>query len=166
MAAAGKASEGQTQLGHRAKLVRGTGEARRAASFWKEALLLAPPTAAAFSRSQMMDSSEAEVIVHSDWAPEKGDNVIGIFVLSHGVWCFGEAPGWFSRIARGPEDIASSPALEGLAESMLMATFPDLVRGRNVLLFTDNIASSSEAVDTAQGPASGQGRYYRHRCGV
>jgi hypothetical protein len=129
MAAADKATQGIT----------GPADAVRAASFWKEALLEAPPASAAFSRSQMLDSSEADVIVHSDWAPEKGDNVIGIFVLSHGVWCFGNAPAWFSAMAQGLEGVASSPALEGLAESMLMATFPDIVRGKNVLHFLDNI---------------------------
>jgi hypothetical protein len=132
--------------------------ASRAARFWKEALLLAPPRAASFSRSPMTDLSEADVIVHSDWAPEEGDNVIGIFILSHGLWCYGKAPEYFSKMAVGPDGRASSPALEGLAESMLLATFPEIVDGKNVLLFTDNIpwiqatmkmTSSSLAVDHA-----------------
>jgi hypothetical protein len=174
-AAAGKAAEAQTSSSRPArdvKVVSGTADARRAASFWKEALLLAPPMAAVFSRSQMVDSSEADVVVHTDWAPEKGDNVIGIYVLSHGVWCFGGAPPWFSAIAQGAEGVPSSPALEGFAESMLMATFPEIVRGKNVLLFTDNIpwiqatmsmASTSPSVDLAlQLSALGQIKYNTH----
>jgi hypothetical protein len=171
-AAALSAMKASTSPSEHARLVVASADAKRAASFWKEALLLAPPSAASFSRSPMADYSDADVIVHTDWAPEQGDNVIGVFVLSHGAWCCAKAPPYFCQLAVGPGGESSSPALEGLAEALLMATFPHIVDGKNVLMFGDNIpwiqatmsmASSSQAVDHAlQLSALGQMTYNTH----
>lgn len=131
--------------------------ARRTIGFWAEVLRSLPPVVAAVQFADPDTPASWEVIAHVDWSPKGSSHLVGIFLLSHGLYTATPIPAWFlEAFPQAPHP--SSPACETMAAYLLLALFPDIVQGRTVAIFNDNISwllaypslsSPSQCLDTA-----------------
>lgn len=131
--------------------------ARRTIGFWGEVLRSLPPVVAAVQFTDPDVPDSWEVVAHVDWAPIGHSHCVGIYLPSHGIYTSAPLPAWFLEVfPQAPHP--SSPACEAMAAYLLLALFPDIVQGRTVAIFNDNISwllahpslsSPSQCLDTA-----------------
>ena len=85
----------------RAGCSRDTELARRELTFWSAVLKDIPSSRAAFVSPTVASPASADVIVAFDWNPAAGQHLVGIAVLSHGLYTIAKVPPWFLK--RHPE---------------------------------------------------------------
>ena len=110
--------------------------ARRELTFWSAVLKDIPSSRAAFVSPTVASPASADVIVAFDWNPAAGQHLVGIAVLSHGLYTIAKVPPWFLK--RHPE--MSSPALEAMGFFLYVACFPDIAADCVSFCFNDNLA--------------------------
>ena len=91
----------------------------------------------ALPRKEWSFYARADVVIHVDWTPQE-NHVYGISVLSHGQWAVIRPPEELIKKAQGPIS-TSSVIMEGGAVKYAIILLKRLIRGKRVLIFTDNL---------------------------
>ena len=110
--------------------------ARRELKFWCAVFKDIPSSRAAFVSPSVSSPASADVIVAFDWNPAAGQHLVGIAVLSHGLYTIAKVPPWFLK--RHPA--MSSPALEAMGYFLYVTCFPDIAADCVSFCFNDNLA--------------------------
>ena len=118
-----------------------TAAAQRDAVFWQAALKSVPRSMATFAATNTDDPASWDVVVHTDWCPlPGGEQVLAVYVLSHGLYSAVHAPSWFLELypdAGSP--FPSSPTFEALTLYAYLQIFPDIAQGSTSAFFNDNV---------------------------
>lgn len=103
--------------------------------FWLSALDTGASTRSAFFQPPRPCLLSAEVIVFVDWSER--EQAFGVSVPSHGLWAIIDAPIRYQEAAMGTLK-HSSVIMEGFAALEALVLLRDVVRGRQVALFSDS----------------------------
>ena len=127
----------QKNLSPRAQTFQLPHRARKSLLFFQKILSARITSRTALPRKDWSFYVSADVVMHVDWTPKNGQ-VFGISVLSHGLWAVIRAPPKFVEKAKGPK-VESSVIMEGGAVKYAIILFRDILPGKRVLIFGDNL---------------------------
>ena len=132
-----EASCKQRDVPPRARLFQLPERAKKSMRFFQKMLTAKVTSRTALPRKEWSFYARADVVIHVDWTPQE-NHVYGISVLSHGQWAVIRPPEELIKKAQGPIS-TSSVIMEGGAVKYAIILLKRLIKGKRVLIFTDNL---------------------------